>query len=186
MKDELQKTEDRIRHCRELENIKYHDIKKTEDNLCSQKSQIVTHQQELKNLDSEICYYEEQNRKLADQQATQNKALEYEQTKHSSLKTTEAETVTRLHQSIQEVTTTERELNVMKCKNDEQCDLSNDRSREIEALNRHIQVLTSQNYQYSSELQSFLQTDDVVKTRLDRRHVVDEIRFKVDSAIRES
>ena len=74
----------------------------------------------------------------------------------------------------------------MKNQNDKQCDESNDKQAQIEALNRHIQVLSSQNYELSAELQVFLKTDDIVKNRLDRRHIVEEIRYKVDTAIRHS
>ena len=37
---------------------------------------------------------------------------------------------------------------------------------EIDALNQHMNLITSQNYELSSELQRFLQTDEVVKSKL--------------------
>ena len=74
----------------------------------------------------------------------------------------------------------------MKDQNTRQINESNDRQNEIDALTKHINVLTSNNYSLSSELQVFLQTDEVVKTKLDRRQTVDEIRNKVDTAIRRS
>ena len=49
-----------------------------------------------------------------------------------------------------------------------------------------MSLITAQNYELSSELQRFLQTDEVVKTKLNRRQTVDEIRSKVDTAIRRS
>jgi hypothetical protein len=53
-------------------------------------------------------------------------------------------------------------------------------SAEIEALNKHMNVLTNQNFELSQELQNFLQTDEIVKTKLNRRSTVDEIKHKVD------
>ena len=46
--------------------------------------------------------------------------------------------------------------------------------------------MTQQNYELSNELQRFLQTDEVVKTKLNRRQTVDEIRNRVDAAVRRS
>ena len=57
---------------------------------------------------------------------------------------------------------------------------------EIDALTKHMNLITNQNYELSAELQRFLQTDEVVKTKLNRRSTVDEIRHKVDTAIRRS
>lgn len=74
----------------------------------------------------------------------------------------------------------------MKERNQREIDVSNDRQSEIDALNKHMNLITGQNYELSSELQRFLQTDEVVKTKLNRRQTVDEIRHKVDTAIRRS
>lgn len=49
-----------------------------------------------------------------------------------------------------------------------------------------MNLITSQNYELSNELQRFLQTDEIVKSKLNRRSMVDEIKHKVDSAIRKS
>ena len=57
---------------------------------------------------------------------------------------------------------------------------------EIEALNKHMNLITNQNYELSSELQRFLQTDEIVKSKLNRRSIVEEIKTKVDTAIRKS
>ena len=67
-----------------------------------------------------------------------------------------------------------------------QIDDSNTKQNEIEALNRHMNLITQQNFELSSELQRFLQTDEVVKTKLNRRSTVDEIRHKVDLAVKRS
>ena len=74
----------------------------------------------------------------------------------------------------------------MKDQNNQQIEESNGKQDEIDALNKHMSLITTQNYELSSELQRFLQTDEVVKTKLNRRQTVDEIRNKVDTAIKRS
>ena len=49
-----------------------------------------------------------------------------------------------------------------------------------------MNLITAQNYELSSELQRFLQTDEVVKSKLNRRDVVENIKHKVDAAIMKS
>jgi len=58
-----------------------------------------------------------------------------------------------------------------------------DLKSEYEALGKHSSLLTQQNRDLQRELDSFVETDDIVRRNLDRKEKVDEIRYKVDSAI---
>ena len=58
-----------------------------------------------------------------------------------------------------------------------------DLKAEYEALQKHSTLLTQQNKDLQRELDSFVETDDIVRRNLDRKTKVDEIRYKVDSAI---
>ena len=46
--------------------------------------------------------------------------------------------------------------------------------------------MTAQNKDLQRELDSFVETDDIVRRNLDRKAKVDDIRFKVDTAIKTS
>jgi len=58
-----------------------------------------------------------------------------------------------------------------------------DLKQEYEALQKHSVLLTQQNKDLQRELDSFVETDDIVRRNLDRKDKVTEIRRKVDSAI---
>ena len=58
-----------------------------------------------------------------------------------------------------------------------------DLKAEYEALQKHSTLLTQQNKDLQRELDSFVETDDIVRRNLDRKTKVDEIRYKVDHAI---
>ena len=58
-----------------------------------------------------------------------------------------------------------------------------DLKSELEALQKHSTLLTQQNKDLQKELDSFVETDDIVRRNLDRKNKVDEIRSKVDHAI---
>jgi len=47
-------------------------------------------------------------------------------------------------------------------------------------------LLTQQNKDLQKELDSFVETDDIVRRNLDRKNKVEDIRSKVDSAITHS
>lgn len=46
--------------------------------------------------------------------------------------------------------------------------------------------MTAQNKDLQRELDSFVETDDIVRRNLDRKAKVDDIRYKVDTAIKTS
>lgn len=98
----------------------------------------------------------------------------------------EADAKVRLQARQTELSSLEHDLRMLKEQNAQQIDETNTRQAEIDALNKHMNLITQQNYELSCELQRFLQTDEVVKTKLNRRTTVDEIRHKVDTAIRRS
>jgi len=61
-----------------------------------------------------------------------------------------------------------------------------DLKSEYEALQKHSVLLTQQNKDLQRELDSFVETDDIVRRNLDRKDKVNEIRQKVDYAIHTS
>lgn len=61
-----------------------------------------------------------------------------------------------------------------------------DLKAEYEALQKHSTLLTKQNKDLQSELDSFVATDDIVRRNLDRKTKVEEIRYKVGAAIEHS
>jgi chromosome segregation ATPase len=61
-----------------------------------------------------------------------------------------------------------------------------DLKAEYEALQKHSLLLTQQNKDLQRELDSFVETDDIVRRNLDRKEKVSMIRHKVDAAVHES
>lgn len=57
---------------------------------------------------------------------------------------------------------------------------------EAEALKRHVSLLNQQNFELSTELEKFIETDETIRRTLNRKGKVEEIRTKVDDAIMRS
>ena len=75
---EIAATENRIRHQREVDNQRNEDILSLENSIGAAQNEIVALKYDLKQLDNEICYYEEQNRRHQQAQSQLTKANEYE------------------------------------------------------------------------------------------------------------
>ncbi len=57
---------------------------------------------------------------------------------------------------------------------------------EIEALKSHIRVLQRQNEDLTKELDTFVEANEAIRTRLDRRSRVESIRHKNDAQLQNS
>ena len=49
---------------------------------------------------------------------------------------------------------------------------------EIDSLNNHIRVVTHQNDELTKEIDQFVQANEVIRMKLDRRNRVEEIRHR--------
>lgn len=57
---------------------------------------------------------------------------------------------------------------------------------EIDSINNHIKVITVQNEDLTRELDQFVQANEAIRHRLDRKHRVEEIRAKNDAQLMSS
>lgn len=78
------------------------------------------------------------------------------------------------------------DLEALKAQNGKNGEDQFEMQQEVEALNKHMNLLNQQNYELSVELEKFIEADEVVRRGLNRRDKVEQIRGKVDDAIRKS
>lgn len=145
-----------MRHQREVCQQRDEDNMSLENTIGAAKNEIVALKYDLKQMDNEICYYEEQNRRHQQAQSQLVKANEYEVCRAKELQISEADARVRLQTRSSEFTQVEHESNGLKDHNSLQIEESNGKQDEIEALNKHMSLITAQNYELSSELQRFL------------------------------
>lgn len=79
-----------------------------------------------------------------------------------------------------------RDLDQSKFSNQQMRDTNIEQLQEKEALEKHAAVLNEQNNGLNRELDSFLQTDEVVRSQLDRRGRVVGMRSKNDNELTRS
>jgi len=78
------------------------------------------------------------------------------------------------------------DIDALKAQNMKNSSEQYEMQQEVEALNKHMNLLNQQNYELSVELEKFIEADEVVRKGLNRRDKVEQIRGKVDDAIRKS
>lgn len=186
MNAEIESSRARIRHQEEVLEQREDELRASQAKINQSINEAASIKYELKQVDNEICFYEDQNRKHQQAQSQLQKANEYEVCRGKELGLQEADSKVRLQARASELKTLEYDLEQVREHNERLIDTSNAMQDEIEALNKHMNLITGQNYELSSELQRFLQTDEVVKSKLNRRSIVEEIKSKVDTAIRRS
>lgn len=65
-------------------------------------------------------------------------------------------------------------------------DRNGDVKAEIEALQNHIRVLEQQNRELNVELEKFVETDEEIRQRLNRRDRVVDLRMKTETELKKS
>ena len=68
--------------------------------------------------------------------------------------------------------TMEEEIRYVQIENARLVDESNQQQYSVNEMARHMNVITEQNFKLSAEIQRFLETDEVVKSKLSRKSAI--------------
>lgn len=79
-----------------------------------------------------------------------------------------------------------RELDDLRFSNQSMGDRNRDLTGEIDALQQHIRVLDTQNKELNQELDRFVTTDEQIRSTLNRRDRVTDLRHRVDGEVAKS
>lgn len=79
-----------------------------------------------------------------------------------------------------------KEQDNLRFTNNNLLDRNQDLKSEIDALNQHCHVLQNQNKDLNIELERFVQTDEQIRSTLNRRERVVNVREKCESEIKKS
>ena len=136
--------------------------------------------------DLEISNFEKLNNRLVDEQKQRLAANSQEYNRAHEL-TSQLQGLEAKFYSLEvEERGKNTDLEAVNYSNQALMDRNLDLKAEYEALQKHSSLLTQQNKDLQRELDSFVETDDIVRRNLDRKQKVEEIRYKVGSAIHQS
>lgn len=140
----------------------------------------------LQKLDSEIQYFESLNHKHMQSQNSLSKMNDQEFFRGKELTNLENDRKITLKLREDEVAALKGEIEQFKHINGRQINDQYEFKNEVEALKRHVALLNQQNFELSTELEKFIETDETIRRTLNRKGKVEEIRYKVDEAIMRS
>lgn len=147
-----------------------------EGEIIQLKNQVVSFQNELNHLKSLEEKYRNENgdlQKRIDQEAGRNIDLT------NSIKELEG----KIRQKEDQIMYMRKELEGARYSNSALLDNNSNLQVEIDSLNNHIRVITHQNEELTKELDQFVQANEAIRQRLDRKARVQEIRQRNDQQL---
>ena len=142
MKNEISATNKRIDHQQEVIRQRDEDIQSLVQTITTADNETQALKYDLKQLDNEICYFEEQNRRHNQAQSQLEKANEYEVCRAKELQINESDARVRLQSRTSELNSLEHDLNQVKESNQREIDTSKACETEIDALTKHMNLIT--------------------------------------------
>lgn len=173
----------RIDDLNKLIDTKTFDLKNKESQLvdCEQeiiqlKNQVVSFQNELNHLKSLEEKYRNENGDL-------QKRIDSESQRNIELSNNIKELEARIRAKEDQIMYMRKELEGARYSNSALLDNNSNLQVEIDSLNNHIRVITHQNEELTKELDQFVQANEAIRQRLDRKARVLEIRQRNDQQL---
>lgn len=130
----------------------------------------------IHSLDLQISDLEKKNAYLVDDQKQKLAANSFEYNKAHELTANLQTLEAKFYQLEVDERGKNTDLEAVNYSNQALMDRNLDLKQEYEALQKHSVLLTAQNKDLQRELDSFVETDDIVRRNLDRKAKVDDIR----------
>ncbi len=186
MENEIKNNQFKIEELQVEIKRKEQDIDQTNSQFEDSRDKINKLMAAIHQLQGDNEYLEEINEQHANGQAQLSKQQEYEYYRGKDLQNAlaEAENVHRIKENDNQSLNYENDH--LKQSNSSLQGQGNTQQQEIEALTRHMNLLNSQNYELSVELEKFIEADEVVRRNLNRKEKVEQIRGRVDDVIKKS
>ena len=186
LRTEIENNEQRCNNIQDVLMNKEENISRTHAKLGEATSCIQDLKYQLNKLDGELGYFESQNEqhKNAQTQLFKGNEYEYVQSKENTLR--QQELVVQFQKCEQDEQSVQYEIDRLKSHSEQMMRDQIDLQAEVDALDKHMANLNNQNYCLQKELEGFIEADDQVRQRLDRKNQVENIRTRVDDVIRRS
>ena len=144
-----------------------------EGEIIQLKNQVVSFQNELNHLKSLEEKYRNENGDL-------QKRIDSESSRNIEMSANIKDLETKIRTKEDQIMFMRKELEGARFSNSALLDNNSNLQVEIDSLNNHIRVITHQNEELTKELDQFVQANEAIRQRLDRKARVQEIRQRND------
>jgi chromosome segregation ATPase len=147
-----------------------------EGEIIQLKNQVVSFQNELKHLKNLEEKYRHENTDL-------QKRIDAESSRNMELSAAIKDLEGKIRAKEDQIMYMRKELEGARYSNSALLDNNSNLQVEIDSLNNHIRVITIQNEELTKELDEFVQANEAIRQRLDRKARVQEIRQRNEQQI---
>ena len=144
-----------------------------EGEIIQLKNQVVSFQNELNHLKSLEEKYRNENGDL-------QKRIDSESARNIEMSANIKDLEMKIRTKEDQIMFMRKELEGARFSNSALLDNNSNLQVEIDSLNNHIRVITHQNEELTKELDQFVQANEAIRQRLDRKARVQEIRMRND------
>lgn len=146
---DLESSNRKISHLIEVKEVKEQENVSTQQRIAKEQLSISQLRTSVSQLEKDIQYFEAQNQKHQQTQIALSKSSESEYFRGKDLMTQESERRSLLQSRETEISSLKIEIEHIKHTNSKYVEDSHELQSSIEALNRHVALLTQQNYEVS-------------------------------------
>jgi len=183
---DLMKSQDRASELQKISEQKEFELRRVQDKLDEVNHGIGKAKEDNSRHFSDQNALQRQRDRAAEERAALQRQFEQEEMKGRDLTQTTYNLEQKVRDKEEQISMNRRELDDVRFSNQSMNERNRDLTGEVEALQQHIRVLDGQNRDLNGELDQFVQTDEQIRSTLNRRDRVVDLRLRVDGQLQQS
>ena len=170
----------RIDDLNKLIDAKTFDLKNKDAQLVDCEGEIIQLKNQVESFQNELRHLKTLEEKYRNENTDLQKRIDQESGRNIELTTSIKELEAKIRSKEDQIMYMRKELEGARYSNSALLDNNSNLQVEIDSLNNHIRVITHQNEELTKELDQFVQANEAIRQRLDRKARVQEIRQRND------
>lgn len=170
----------RIDDLNKLIDAKTFDLKNKDAQLVDCEGEIIQLKNQVESFQNELRHLKTLEEKYRNENTDLQKRIDQESGRNIELTTSIKELEAKIRSKEDQIMYMRKELEGARYSNSALLDNNSNLQVEIDSLNNHIRVITHQNEELTKELDQFVQANEAIRQRLDRKARVLEIRQRND------
>lgn len=183
---DISKQLQRIDDLNQLVDVKTQELKGKEAQLIESEGEIIQLQNQVQSFQNELGHLKTLEDKYRNENSDLNKRVDAESMRNIDLTTNIKDLEGKTRAKEDQIMYMKKELDGARYSNSALLDNNSNLQVEIDSLNNHIKVITKQNEDLTIELDQFVQANEAIRMRLDRKSRVDDIRARNDAQLMNS
>lgn len=183
---DISKSLSRIDDLNRLIDQKSYDLKAKDTNLGEAENEVIKLKAQLQNYQNELEHLKSLEDRYKQENSDLQKRIDSEGSRNVEINQQIKEIELKIRSREEQIMSMRKELDSARYSNSALLDNNSNLQVEIDALNNHIRVLSAQNEDLTKELDQFVEANEAIRMRLDRKNRVLELRNRNEQQIQKS